>query len=193
MPGEAWLVVGLGNPGPEYERTRHNAGFRVVDILASRFKARLKTSRQRALVGDARDERVRIILAKPTTFMNESGEAVGKLARYHKVPVERIVVVHDEIDLPVGTLRVKRGGGTAGHKGLDSVVASLGSPDFARVRVGAGRPARPKGAADHVLRPLPKREEELFAVALEDAADAVSTVIHHGVAEAQNRFNAART
>jgi peptidyl-tRNA hydrolase, PTH1 family len=192
VPGEAWLVVGLGNPGPEYERTRHNAGFRVVDILAGRLGARLKTSRQRAVAGDGRDAGVRIVLAKPTTFMNESGDAVGRLARYHKIPVERIVVVHDEIDLPVGTLRVKRGGGTAGHKGLDSVVASLGSADFARVRVGAGRPSRPKGAADHVLRPLPKREEELFGVTLEEAADAVMTVIHEGVAEAQNRFNAAR-
>jgi PTH1 family peptidyl-tRNA hydrolase len=190
--GEAWLVVGLGNPGPEYERTRHNAGFRVVDILAQRHRAKLRSSRQRALAGSVAKDGVAIMLAKPTTYMNDSGIAVSALMRYYKVPIERLIVVHDEIDLPLGTLRVKQGGGIAGHLGLDSIVRSLGSTEFARVRVGAGRPPRPKGAADHVLKSLPKRQEEEFAVTLEEAADAVLAIIDEGVAQAQNRFNAPR-
>lgn len=190
---DAWLVAGLGNPGPAYERTRHNAGYRVVDILTSRLGATFKRSRRKALVADARtDDGRRLILAKPTTFMNDSGEAVGPLVRYHKVPIERLIVVSDEIDLAFATLRIRRGGGTAGHKGLDSIMRALGSPDFVRVRVGVGRPPRPKGAAVHVLKPVPKREEETFEVALEEAADAVLTVIREGVAAAQNRFHAPR-
>lgn len=189
---DAWLVVGLGNPGPEYERTRHNAGYRVVDALASRLGVKLRTSRSKALVADARAEDLRVLLAKPTTFMNSSGDAVGLLARYFKVPVERVIVVHDDLDLPLGAMRVKRGGGTAGHLGLDSIVRLLGSPAFARVRVGIGRPPGRQDPTDYVLEPFRKGEEETVAVAFEEAADAALTIAGEGIAAAQNRFHAPR-
>src|SRR6266566_9246259 len=132
MPGPA-LVVGLGNPGPEYERTRHNLGFRVIEVRADRLGARLKPAKgMRALLAEARDGDRRIILAKPTTFMNASGQAVSELARYYKVEPQDIVVVHDELDLPTGHVRVKRGGGDAGHNGLKDITKALGTPDYAR-------------------------------------------------------------
>lgn len=185
-----FLVAGLGNPDPEYERTRHNLGFVVADRLAARLGARFKRSKHSALVAEARDADVRIVLAKPVTFMNESGRAVGALARFYKVPAGRIVVVHDELDLPLGTVRVKLGGGTAGHKGLDSIVEALGARGFARVRIGIGKPAAARAGAGHVLSRFRKKEQEEAAIAVETAADAVLAILHEGVASAQTRFNA---
>lgn len=188
MP-EAHLVVGLGNPGREYERTRHNLGFRVVDALAERFGLHLRKGRANALVADLHDDEVWIVLAKPLTYMNLSGEAVQPLARFFKIPPERIIAVHDEIDLPFGIVRVKAGGGTAGHHGLDSLVQMLSTPGFARVRLGVGRPPGRKEGAGHVLRPLGKRREAGVAVMIEEAADAVMAIVREGVASAQNRHN----
>ena len=190
MPGPA-LVVGLGNPGSEYEHTRHNLGYRIVDTLAQRLGARLKPAKgMRALVAEARDGDRRIILAKPTTFMNASGQAVSELARYHKVDPHDIVVVHDELDLPVAQVKVKRGGGDAGHNGLKDITKALGTPDYARVRIGIGKPAGRKQGVDHVLAGFSKKEQETIDVAIEQAADAASTVVNAGVEAAQQQFHA---
>jgi len=190
VPGPA-LVVGLGNPGPEYEQTRHNLGFRVVDVLADRLDARLKPAKgMRALVAEARDGERRVILAKPTTFMNASGQAVSELARYYKVDPNDVVVVHDELDLPVAQIKVKRGGGDAGHNGLKDITKALGGPDYARVRIGIGKPAGRKQGVDHVLAGFSKKEQELIDVAVEQAADAALTVVNTGVEAAQQQFHA---
>lgn len=189
-PGETpWLVVGLGNPGAEYERTRHNIGFRVLDKVAADLGARFKRGRASAVVAEARDGETRLVLAKPTTYMNLSGQAVGPLAKYYKVPAERVVVVHDEIDLPFGEVRIKVGGGTAGHNGLRSIVQSLGTNDFVRVRAGVGRPRGRKEAADHVLDAFSKAEEKDLPFLVGDAADAALLIVRHGAERAQNEVN----
>jgi len=190
MPGPA-LVVGLGNAGPEYERTRHNLGFRVIDVLADRLGARVKPAKgMRALVAEARDGDARIILAKPTTFMNASGAAVSELARYYKVAPRDVVIVHDELDLPVAQLKVKRGGGDAGHNGLKDITKAIGTNEYARVRIGIGKPPGRKQGVDHVLQGFSKKERPDIDVAVEQAADAALTVVNAGVEAAQQRFHA---
>ena len=169
--GAPWLVVGLGNPDDEYAGTRHNAGAMVVARLAERAGAKLKRSRNRAQVAEIRAGDERVVLARPTSYVNESGGPVSLLARWYKTPLERIIVVHDEIDLAEGRLQVRRGGGTAGHNGLKDIVKALGSPDFFRVRIGVGRPPGRKDPADYVLEPVSKRQAEDFAVLLERAQD----------------------
>jgi peptidyl-tRNA hydrolase, PTH1 family len=190
VPGPA-LVVGLGNPGPEYERTRHNLGFLVVDVLAERLGARIKPAKgMRALVAEARDGETRVILAKPTTFMNASGAAVAELARYYKIPPSNVVVVHDELDLPVAALKVKQGGGDAGHNGLKDITKALGTNGYARVRIGIGKPPGRKQGVDHVLQGFSKKDQPAIDVAVEQAADAALTVVNAGVEAAQQRFHA---
>lgn len=184
----AHLVVGLGNPGSEYERHRHNIGFRVVDALAERLRVTLRKGKTNALVADAHDRDSWIVLAKPMTYMNLSGDAVGPLARYFKILPERVIVVYDEIDLPFGVLRLKMGGGTAGHNGVASLVRSLGA-DFVRVRCGVGRPPGRKDAADFVLQPFSKREEPTVSVMVAEAADAVIDIVREGFPPVQNRVN----
>jgi PTH1 family peptidyl-tRNA hydrolase len=184
-----WLVLGLGNPDPEYANTRHNAGAMVVKLLAERFGVRLKRSRQRAEVAEVLDGDVRIVLARPTSYVNESGGPASLLMRYYKVPLERLIVVHDEIDLAWGKLQVRRGGGTAGHNGLKDIVKALGSPDFLRVRLGVGRPPGRQDPADYVLEPLPKRLAEDFGVLVERGADAAIDLVHLPLARAQDRHN----
>ena len=182
------LVAGLGNPGPEYERTRHNLGFLTADLLADRSGARFRRSKHQALVAEGRDGDARLILAKPQTFMNESGRAVAALQRFYKLEPGQIIVVHDELDLPFGTMRVKLGGGTAGHNGLNSVASTIGR-DFVRVRVGIGRPTGRKDPVDFVLEPFIKREQAEVPALVERAADAVLAVIRDGVSLAQTSFN----
>ena len=190
MPGPA-LVVGLGNPGPEYERTRHNLGFLVVDVLAARLGARIKPAKgMRALVAEARDGDTRIILAKPTTFMNASGAAVAELSRYYKIPPENVVIVHDELDLPVAALKVKQGGGDAGHNGLKDITKALGTNNYARVRIGIGKPPGRKQGVDHVLQGFSKKDQPAIDISVEQAADAALTVVNAGVEAAQQRFHA---
>jgi PTH1 family peptidyl-tRNA hydrolase len=185
------LVVGLGNPGREYAHTRHNVGADVVELLASRHGAKLKKSRRdRALVGDARVGGRRMELAVPLTYMNDSGLAVAPLARRLEVEPDQIVVVHDELDLPHATLRVKAGGGLAGHNGLRSIKQHLHSDAFLRVRIGIGKPSSKEYGADHVLSRVSKRERDALAVTIEEAADAVETILHDGVDAAMNRYNA---
>jgi len=188
-----WLVVGLGNPGPTYAATRHNAGFLVLDLLAERNGARFRSHKGRAQVvegpvGPAPG--VPCVLAKPSGYMNESGGPVASLRDFFKVPVERLVVVHDELDLPFGTIRLKQGGGDGGHNGLRSVSRSLGTPDYLRVRVGIGRPPGRMDPADFVLKPFSMVETRELPFHVDRAADAVEVLLHDGLSAAQNDVHA---
>jgi PTH1 family peptidyl-tRNA hydrolase len=188
----AWLVVGLGNPGPKYAETRHNIGAWVVDRLASRLGERLRKVRFLPLeVAEARVDGERLYLARPQTFMNVSGPPVASFVRRRKVPVDRIVACHDEIDLAFGALKLKKGGSTAGHHGLDSLVGAFRSPDFYRVRLGVGRPGGRQDPADYVLGPFAKAEREEAELLAEQGADAVLALVTEGLAAAQDRFNRA--
>jgi peptidyl-tRNA hydrolase, PTH1 family len=188
----AWLVVGLGNPGPKYAETRHNIGAWVAERLADRLGARLRKVRFHAVeAAEARAEGQRLFLVRPTTFMNVSGPPVAGFARKRGVPPERIVACHDEIDLPFGALKVKRGGSTAGHHGLDSLAGALRSPDFYRVRLGVGRPPGRQDPAGYVLEPFRRPEREDAAVLAEEGADAVLTLVTENLAAAQDRHNRA--
>ena len=186
------LVVGLGNPGDEYARTRHNAGRWVVDELVRRHGGRLRRARrQQALVCELHLARKRVAAAAPVTWMNESGRAVGPLVRRFGIgDLARLVVVHDELDLPVGRLKVKTGGGLAGHKGLESIRAHLRSDGFTRVRIGVGRPDYPPKSGDYVLKRPGKAERIELDAAVEQAADAVEHFLEHGLESTMNRFNA---
>lgn len=187
-----FLVAGLGNPGPDYERTRHNAGFAVVAELARRHGGELrKARRERALVAECRIGNLRVALAQPQTYMNLSGESVAPLVRRFGIDdLLYLVVVHDELDLPLGRLKVKVGGGLAGHNGLRSICQHLHSDAFVRVRIGVGKPPSKHAGADHVLRKLGKLEKTVFDEIIVIAADAVEVIILDGVEEAMNRFNA---
>ena len=187
----AWMVVGLGNPGEEYAGTRHNLGAVVVTMLADRLGGPLRRSRELALSCEVHIGDQRVALALPQTFMNESGQSVGRLVRRHGVDdPSRIVVVHDELDLPVGSLRVKAGGGLAGHNGLKSITAHLKTQDYVRVRIGVGRPPGGRSGADHVLRRPPKAEAAELAMVVGEAVDAVETILTEGVDATMGRFNA---
>jgi PTH1 family peptidyl-tRNA hydrolase len=183
------LVVGLGNPGDEYARTRHNVGAEVVEILAQRHGATLKKGKERARVDQVRIGSSLVALAIPLTYMNESGMAVAPLVRRYGVEPEQLVVVQDELDLPVGMLKVKNGGGLAGHNGLRSIKSHLHSDAFLRVRIGVGKPVSKEHGADHVLKKFSKRERTEVDVVLEEAADAVETIVADGVDVAMNRVN----
>jgi PTH1 family peptidyl-tRNA hydrolase len=185
-----WLVVGLGNPGPGYAGNRHNLGFMVIDLLAHRVGGSFKRHKARADIVETRLSGVRAVLAKPRTFMNDSGGPAASLRDFFRVPVEQLVVVHDELDLEPGTLRVKAGGGDNGHNGLRSLRRSLGSGEFVRVRIGIGRPPGRQDPADYVLRDFPPAEREGLGVAVQRGADAVDAVLRDGLAAAQNSFNA---
>lgn len=186
----AWLVVGLGNPGERYAATRHNIGARVVERLADRLGTRLRKIRFNPIqAGDARVGDSPVVLARPLTFMNVSGPTVASLARRRSVEPEHVVACHDEIDLAFGSLKVKRGGSTAGHHGLDSLAQGLRSADFHRVRLGVGRPPGRKDPADYVLEPFAKAEREAVEVLIEEAADAVLTLVRDGLGATQDRHN----
>ncbi|MEZ5171829.1 MAG: aminoacyl-tRNA hydrolase [Acidimicrobiia bacterium] len=184
-----YLVVGLGNPGEEYAETRHNVGAEVVELLAQRHGARLRTRKQQARADEVRLDGSLVALAVPNTYMNESGIAVRKLVRRYGTDPEHIVIVQDELDLPVATLRVKAGGGLAGHNGLRSIVQHLGTDVFLRVRIGVGKPPDARRGADHVLRRFSKQEREDVDVTVERAADAVECIVADGVDAAMTRFN----
>jgi PTH1 family peptidyl-tRNA hydrolase len=188
----AWLVAGLGNPGERYSATRHNVGARVLERLADRLGTRLRKVRFLPIeAGEVVVDGERVWLARSQTFMNVSGPSIASLARKRDVDPDRVVVVHDEIDLAFGSMKVKRGGSTAGHRGLDSVAQALRTKDFLRVRIGVGRPAGRKDPADHVLEPFARAEREEVEVLVEEAADAVLTLVTDGLAAAQGRHNRA--
>jgi peptidyl-tRNA hydrolase, PTH1 family len=184
------LVVGLGNPGPRYAGTRHNAGFLVVNLLAERIGGRFKAHKGRADIVEGQVADGPVVLMKPKCYMNESGGPIVSIARFYKVPVERIVVVHDELDLPFGTLRLKRGGGDGGHNGLRSTSAALGSREYARVRFGIGRPPGRQDPADYVLRDFAAAERKELDFLVDRAADAVQALLGSGLEAAQNTYNA---
>lgn len=185
-----YMVVGLGNPGPEYAGTRHNMGFRLVDELAYRLKVPVSKPLFKALTGRALVSGKAVILAKPMTYMNLSGNSVAALMNWYKISAAGLVVVYDDVDLPPGKIRVRPRGGHGGHRGMESIIERLGSSDFARVRVGVGRPPHPEyDVADWVLGRLTGEEEALAGQALERAADAVMTLVSQGTEEAMNRFN----
>lgn len=184
------LVIGLGNPGKQYARTRHNVGEEVVAELARRGGESLKAGRDNALVAEIRSNSKRAVLAFPTTFMNESGQAVRKLVkRYGFTGVEGLIVVQDELDLPPGTVRLKVGGGLGGHNGLRSITSHMGTQDFIRVRIGVGKPPNKEQGADHVLRKVPADERRILDVAVNVAADAVESILDIGIDAAMNKFN----
>ena len=192
-----WLVVGLGNPGEKYARTRHNVGEEAVRLLAERRGVTLKGGRDNALVAEARfpgpegDERV--VLAFPITFMNESGQAVSALVRRYRIESpEQIIVIQDELDLPPGDLKIKAGGGLAGHNGLRSITQHLKSQDYLRVRIGVGKPEHKDVGRGHVLSKVPKAERELLDVRVVDAADAAEMIIARGVDAAMQSYNGTR-
>jgi PTH1 family peptidyl-tRNA hydrolase len=185
------LVAGLGNPGAEYVGSRHNVGFEVVDVLADRYGGRLRKGRERALVDEVRIGGARVALAQPLTYMNLSGEAVAPLVRRFGIedPVH-LVVVHDELDLPLGRMKVKVGGGLAGHNGLRSIKAHLHSDAFVRIRLGVGKPPSKEQGADHVLRRVGKAERRVLDEIVGLAADAVEVILAEGAEAAMTRYNA---
>ena len=195
MQTAPWLVVGLGNPGPAYAHNRHNVGFRIADVLADR--AGVRFSRHRRAVAAVAEGRLggvpggpKLVLAKPMTYMNLSGGPVVGLVNFYKIPRERIVVVHDELDIPYGQLRLKLGGGEGGHNGLRSVSSALGSRDYLRVRFGIGRPPGRQDPADYVLSDFSTAERKELDVLIDRAADAVETLIAKGLETAQNIYHA---
>ena len=184
------IIVGLGNPGKEYARTRHNVGEETVAVLATRLGASLKAGRDKALVAETRIGEQRVVLAFPTTYMNDSGLAVGALLRRHRVvDPGQLIIVHDELDLPVGAMKVKVGGGLAGNNGLRSITQHLHTQDYVRVRIGIGKPRSKEQGADHVLSRVPKADRETLDVMVQRAADAVELIVAEGVDIAMQRFN----
>ena len=187
---ERVLVVGLGNPGKQYARTRHNVGTDSLEILAKRTSSSLRVGRDRARIAEVRIAGTPVVLAVPTTYMNDSGEAVGPLARRFKIDdPSRIVIVHDELDLDPGVVRVKVGGGLAGHNGLRSISRVLHTDDYVRVRIGVGKPRSREQGADHVLSAVPAAERKVLDIAAETAADAVERIVADGAAVAMQEFN----
>jgi peptidyl-tRNA hydrolase, PTH1 family len=188
---DRWLVVGLGNPEAEYGGTRHNVGADVVRAFARREHADLaRNKRVRCEIAQAPVAGVRFVLAIPSSYMNTSGGPVQQAAAWFKVPVERIIVCHDDLDLEVGSLRLKRGGGHAGHNGLKDLDRALGSRDYLRVRIGIGRPPGRMPSKDHVLRRFPPAERATIDVVLEEAVDAIELLVTDGLEPAQNRYHA---
>lgn len=188
---QRWLVVGLGNPGPEYAGNRHNAGFMVVDELAARMGGRFKAHRSRAEVVEGRLAALPVVLAKPLSFMNLSGGPVKALADFYKVTPDRVIVVHDELDIPYGALRAKIGGGDNGHNGLKSITKALGTRDYPRIRFGIGRPPGRMDPATFVLRDFATAERKDLPFLVDRAADMVESLMTAGLEATQNRFHAA--
>jgi PTH1 family peptidyl-tRNA hydrolase len=184
-----WLIVGLGNPGRQYAGSRHNAGFHVVDRLAAACDLHFDEQRSRAILARGRIEEIGAALVKPQTYMNLSGEAVGAVARFFKVPPERTLVIFDDLDLPLGTLRLREQGGAGGHRGMASVIAHLGTRDFPRIRVGIGRPAGQMPPEAYVLQNFSADEKRLMEQTYERAVDAVRVTLREGFQMAMNRFN----
>ena len=186
---ENTLIVGLGNPGLAYRYNRHNVGFMVADALADKLEIPLKRVKFKAQIGNGKLGDIPIIIAKPLTFMNNSGEAVAPLVRYFKVPLERLLVIHDDMDLPLGTLRMRPSGGSAGHNGMLSIFDKLGTNAIPRLRVGIGRPPGRMDPADYVLQDFPRSEEELLSMVIAQACEAALAFITTGLEKAMNTYN----
>ncbi len=191
---DTWLIVGLGNPGPRYEATRHNIGQMVMDELAARRREAFRAHKANARVVETwlRPGAAKLVLAKLNCFMNVSGGPVTSLARFYGVEAGRVVVVHDELDIPYDTIKLKVGGGHGGHNGVRDIAKALGTPDFPRVRVGIGRPVGRQDPADWVLDPFGSVERQTLPILISDAADAVELLVDEGIVAAQQRFHAPR-
>jgi PTH1 family peptidyl-tRNA hydrolase len=185
--GDRWLIIGLGNPGEDYEESRHNVGFRVVDELARRHNGKVRSHAAKSLTGVVRDGGRELILAKPQTMMNLSGSAAKALRTKYGVPLERTFIVHDDIDLPFGRLRIRKEGSSAGHHGVDSLIEAFGTKGFVRFRVGVGRPVG--DGIDYVLGPFTGRERDEVPELVSRAADAITTAMDQGVDQAMTEFN----
>jgi peptidyl-tRNA hydrolase, PTH1 family len=184
-----WLVVGLGNPGRRYRGTRHNVGFRVVDELASRWGVEVEREAHRALVGEARRAGERVLLVKPQTYMNESGASAASVQRFYRIALEHVIAVHDDVDLDVGRVRIRRGGRPGGNHGVESMIATLGDAGFVRVKVGVGRPFAGQVPSSWVLGVPSGDEAGRLAAAEARAADAVEALLAEGLERAMNRIN----
>ncbi|TFD57235.1 aminoacyl-tRNA hydrolase [Cryobacterium suzukii] len=191
MDTNLWLVVGLGNPGPDYAGNRHNVGQMVVAELADRLTSNFKRHKTAALVAEGRlaPGGPKLVLARPTTFMNVSGSPVAALLRFYSLPVNRLIVVHDDLDLPFDTLKIKVGGGHGGHNGLRDIIAATGTNDFIRIRMGIGRPPGRQNPADFVLHDFAAAERAVLPNLIADAADAVELIASAGVVAAQQKFH----
>ncbi len=190
---ESWLIVGLGNPGREYEKTRHNAGFRALDILAENLGCKVDRLKFQGLYGQVNYQGTKLFLLKPQTYMNLSGRSVLQLSAYFNIPPQRIIVLFDDISLEPGRLRVRADGSAGGHNGIKSIIAEVGSQAFPRVKIGVGGKAHPEqDLADHVLSGFSANEEKALSVSLKNAADAALAIIDRGVPEAANRFNGSK-
>lgn len=192
-PACDWLIVGLGNPGDNYAKTRHNVGWRALDILAQELHAKVDRAKFRGLYGQATFEGQKLIFLKPQTFMNLSGLSVMDAARFYKLPPERIIVLFDDISLPVGRLRIRPDGSAGGHNGIKSIIGAINSQSFPRVKIGVGAKPHPDyDLADWVLSAFPPDEEKALQPALKRAADAALEIIKNGTYEAANRFNGSK-
>ena len=190
---ESWLIVGLGNPGREYEKTRHNAGFRAIDILAENLNCKIDKLKFQGLYAQANYSGRKVYLLKPQTYMNLSGRSVLQLSAYFNIPPQRIIVMFDDISLEPGRLRIRADGSAGGHNGIKSIIAEVGSQAFPRVKIGVGSKAHPnQDLADHVLSTFSALEEKALAVSLKNAADAALAIIDRGVPEAANRYNGSK-
>lgn len=184
-----YLVVGLGNPGPEYAHNRHNIGFQCIDRLARAYNVRLgKKKKQKAFLGRGEMEGRPVILAKPLTFMNNSGQAVQRVSHWYRIPPQRILVIHDDLDLSVGRMRLRPRGGSGGHKGIRSIIAALGTREFARLRIGIGRPEWGE-PADYVLNDFDPEQEKIMETIRDWVVDLVPLLLEEGIEEAMNVFN----
>jgi PTH1 family peptidyl-tRNA hydrolase len=186
-----YLIVGLGNPGREYRGNRHNMGFMLVDRLAERLGVSFSRLESKALATKGDYQGRRIVLAKPQTYMNLSGQAVGGLVRFYKVPPENLLVAYDDVDLPLGTVRLRPGGGSAGQKGMASIIERLGTQEFPRLRLGIGRPPGRMDAAAYVLQDFTSGETALLRETLDRAVDAALTFVTQGLEAAMNQYNGA--
>ena len=190
---ETWLIVGLGNPGKEYERTRHNAGFRALDVLAQKLGCKVDKGKFQGLYGQVNWSGRKLLLLKPQTYMNLSGRSVLQLSAYFHVPPQRIIVLFDDISLEPGRLRIRADGSAGGHNGIKSIISEVGSQEFPRVKIGVGGKAHPEqDLADHVLSSFSSLEEKALASSLERAAEAALCIIEKGVPEAANRYNGSK-
>lgn len=190
---ESYLIVGLGNPGKEYERTRHNAGFRAIDTLADKLGCKIDKGKFQGLYGQANYKGMKLLLLKPQTYMNLSGHSVLQLSAYFHIPPQRIIVLFDDISLEPGRLRIRADGSAGGHNGIKSIIAELGSQDFPRVKIGVGAKAHPEqDLADWVLSSFSANEEKALTSALDRAADAALSIIEKGVPETANRYNGSK-
>lgn len=191
VSSDSWLIVGLGNPGAKYEATRHNVGQMALDVLAGRIGGKFSAHKtgSRVAEGRLRPGSPKLILAKSNGYMNNSGGPVSALAKYFGIEPERIVVLHDELDLPFDTIKLKQGGGHGGHNGLRDIAKALATPEYLRVRIGIGRPPGQQDPADFVLKPFGTSERANVAVLLEDAADAVESLVDDGLLATQQRFH----